>query len=95
MKPILKQGGSGRYLNDCCGRSIRIDAARRADRIRIGSGAAGIERLEAYFQGPRLRPHRHDTYMIGITVAGVQTFLDIAVSNGTACQANVTSLQSR
>jgi AraC-like DNA-binding protein len=73
MKPILKQGGSFR-LERLCGRSSRNDAARRADRIRIGSGAAGIERLEAYFQGHAFCPHRHDTYAIGITLAGVQTF---------------------
>lgn len=43
-------------------------------RIRTGPPAAGIERLEAYFPGPAFAPHRHDTYGIGLTLAGVQTF---------------------
>ncbi|BBK42679.1 AraC family transcriptional regulator [Allostella vacuolata] len=43
-------------------------------RLRMGGGAAGIERLEASFRGRPFAPHRHDTYAIGITVAGVQTF---------------------
>jgi AraC-like DNA-binding protein len=48
--------------------------AAHGDRIRIGSGAQGIERLEAHFLGQAFSPHRHDTYAIGITLAGVQTF---------------------
>jgi AraC-like DNA-binding protein len=43
-------------------------------RIRIGTGVEGVERLEAYFQGRAFAPHRHDTYAIGITRAGVQSF---------------------
>ena len=46
----------------------------RSRRIRIGSGAEGIERMEAYFLGQAFSPHRHDTYAIGVTLAGVQTF---------------------
>lgn len=44
------------------------------NRIRIGRGSAGIERLEARFVGQAFSPHRHDTYAIGITLSGVQTF---------------------
>jgi AraC-like DNA-binding protein len=40
----------------------------------MGSGAAGIERIEAHFRGQAFSPHRHDTYGIGITLTGVQTF---------------------
>jgi AraC-like DNA-binding protein len=40
----------------------------------MGAGASGIERLAAYFPGPAFSPHRHDTYAIGITLKGVQTF---------------------
>jgi AraC-like DNA-binding protein len=40
----------------------------------MGSGAAGIERIEAYFRGQAFSPHRHDTYGVGITLTGVQTF---------------------
>jgi AraC-like DNA-binding protein len=34
----------------------------------------GVELLEAWFQGPAYRPHRHDTYGIALTLRGVQTF---------------------
>src|ERR1700761_5022868 len=44
------------------------------DRIRIASGAEGVERLEAHLHGKAFSPHRHDTYAIGITLSGVQTF---------------------
>jgi AraC-like DNA-binding protein len=40
----------------------------------LAPGATGIERLEAHFHGQAFSPHRHDTYAIGITLAGVQTF---------------------
>ncbi len=42
--------------------------------IRMGPPAEGIERSEAFFFGRPFAPHRHDTYGIGMTVAGVQTF---------------------
>ncbi|HKU94813.1 MAG TPA: AraC family transcriptional regulator [Vineibacter sp.] len=42
--------------------------------IRIGHGSDGIERLEARFVGPAFSLHRHDTYAIGVTLSGVQTF---------------------
>ena len=48
--------------------------AGSSDRIRIASGAEGIERLEAHFHGQAFSPHRHDTYAIGITLSGIQTF---------------------
>jgi AraC-like DNA-binding protein len=44
------------------------------DRIRLGPGADGIERLEAHLYGQAFSPHRHDTYAIGITISGIQTF---------------------
>lgn len=34
----------------------------------------GIERLEASFSGHAFDPHRHDTYVIGFTLHGVQAF---------------------
>jgi hypothetical protein len=43
-------------------------------RIRFGPPSAGIERMEAHFLGQAFAPHRHDTYAIGITLAGVQVF---------------------
>lgn len=46
----------------------------RSDTIRVGTGGAGIERVEAFFGGRAFEPHRHDTYAIGITTRGVQLF---------------------
>ncbi len=34
----------------------------------------GIERIEAFFRGNAYGLHRHDTYAVGITLSGVQTF---------------------
>lgn len=34
----------------------------------------GLERMEARFNGKFFAPHRHDTYAIGLTLQGVQTF---------------------
>jgi AraC-like DNA-binding protein len=36
--------------------------------------ADGLTRLEAGFRGVAYRPHRHDTYAIGLTERGVQAF---------------------
>lgn len=33
-----------------------------------------MERIEAYFRGHGYTPHRHDTYAIGSTLSGVQSF---------------------
>src|ERR1700737_201450 len=48
--------------------------ARRADSMRLGPSPYGIERAEIYLSTCAFEPHRHDTYAIGITTAGVQTF---------------------
>jgi AraC-like DNA-binding protein len=34
----------------------------------------GVERMRAFFQGHAFTPHRHDTYAVGVTSAGVQSF---------------------
>jgi len=63
----LRQGNNDsleRLCNAPCGRN----------RIRLASGAEGIERLEAHLHGHAFSPHRHDTYAIGITLSGIQTF---------------------
>ncbi|MEZ5704650.1 MAG: AraC family transcriptional regulator [Burkholderiaceae bacterium] len=39
-----------------------------------GNGAPGIERMEVRLQRTAFSPHRHDTYAIGLTLAGVQRF---------------------
>src|SRR5215472_10973361 len=43
------------------------------DSIRFGPGAPGIERAEVNLASA-FAPHRHDTYGIGVTTAGVQVF---------------------
>jgi AraC-like DNA-binding protein len=47
---------------------------RSCDWIRTAPGAPGIERIEAQFSGHGFDPHRHDTYAVGYTIAGVQAF---------------------
>lgn len=53
-------------------RTVLNDPA--ADSIRFGAGALGLERAEVYLSTYAFAPHRHDTYAIGVTTAGVQTF---------------------
>ncbi|MFM9925672.1 AraC family transcriptional regulator [Variovorax sp. H27-G14] len=45
-----------------------------ADWLLRGAGDGGLERIEAFFQGDAYALHRHDTYAIGCTMAGVQSF---------------------
>jgi AraC-like DNA-binding protein len=51
-----------------------VDPDRRRDSIRFGTGAPGLERADVYLAACAFEPHRHDTYAIGLTTAGVQTF---------------------
>ena len=44
------------------------------DWIRRPDEPGPLERLEAYFSGYGYAPHRHDTYAIGCTLAGVHRF---------------------
>jgi len=48
--------------------------AADTDWVRHGAGQDGLDRLEAFFHGEAYAPHRHDTYAIGTTLAGVQSF---------------------
>ncbi|MFI7030102.1 AraC family transcriptional regulator [Microbispora rosea] len=68
MRHESPDGGAGlrRHLPD--------GGTRPGHRLRFGSGAAGIERLEASLTGEGFATHRHDTYAIGMTLRGVQTF---------------------
>lgn len=52
----------------------RSRAGRPPERIRFSAGVAGLQRAEVYLSECAFTPHRHDTYAIGITTAGVQTF---------------------
>jgi AraC-like DNA-binding protein len=46
----------------------------RTNAIRFGPSAQGLERAEVFLTTCAFEPHRHDTYAIGVTLAGVQTF---------------------
>lgn len=52
-------------------RSCRTDTR---DGIVEAPSSRGIERIEARFHGNGFSPHRHDTYALGLTLSGVQTF---------------------
>lgn len=42
--------------------------------MRLAPGPEELERIEARFHGNGFSPHRHDTYALGLTLHGVQTF---------------------
>jgi AraC-like DNA-binding protein len=65
MREKLRDAGADRLERSC---------NRRRDSIRFGANAPGLERAEVYLSNCAFQPHRHDTYAIGITRAGVQTF---------------------
>src|SRR5450830_630053 len=44
------------------------------DWVRHAESIDGVERIEAWFQGNAYSVHRHDTYAIGRTLAGIQCF---------------------
>lgn len=44
------------------------------DWVRRAESIEGVERIEAWFRGKAYAMHRHDTYAIGRTLAGVQSF---------------------
>lgn len=52
----------------------RLCAAPGGDGIIAAPGYPGIERIQARFRGDVFEPHRHDTYGLGLTLGGVQTF---------------------
>jgi AraC-like DNA-binding protein len=62
-------------MND--GATVRLErscGAEAADWLSIAPSSPGVERVEAFFAGHGFDPHRHDTYAIGFTLAGVQAF---------------------
>jgi AraC-like DNA-binding protein len=56
------------------GRLERSCGSSPNDWIRFAPSRPGLERIEAVFGGYAFDPHRHDTYAIGYTVDGVQSF---------------------
>jgi len=57
------EGSAGEGLEGSCG-----------DWVRSGVTAEGVEFFEARFGGHAFDKHRHDTYAIGLTKSGVQSF---------------------
>ena len=49
-------------------------SCRGRDWVRGRAPVGGLELLEAWFEGQAFSRHRHDTYAIGVTDAGVQAF---------------------
>jgi AraC-like DNA-binding protein len=72
MTGKLRRSGEWRLEGLCEHAGDEVCGAKNL--IRIGRGGQGIERLQARFVGQAFSPHRHDTYAIGITSFGVQTF---------------------
>ena len=65
MASPLDEGAAPRLERSC---------GSAADWIRIAPSCRGLERIEAAFSGHAFDPHRHDTYAIGVTIHGVQSF---------------------
>jgi AraC-like DNA-binding protein len=53
---------------------LERSCSSRRDSIRFGASAPGLERAEVHLTTCAFERHRHDTYAIGITIAGVQSF---------------------
>lgn len=51
-----------------------LERSCTGDWVRSAPWQAGIQRLEAFFSGEAYASHRHDTYSIGYTINGVQSF---------------------
>src|SRR5471030_993974 len=66
MASPMNDGAASRLERSCGGVA--------ADWIRIAPSCRGFERIEAFFSGHGFDPHRHDTYAIGYTTRGVQSF---------------------
>src|SRR5712691_11282131 len=64
MAPILGRS-AGEGLERLCS---------AGDWVRARGPIGGIELLQAWFSGRAYAKHRHDTYAIGVTEVGVQTF---------------------
>ncbi|WP_376711044.1 AraC family ligand binding domain-containing protein [Pseudochrobactrum lubricantis] len=51
-----------------------LERSCTGDWVRSAPWQVGIQRVEAFFSGEAYAPHRHDTYSIGYTINGVQSF---------------------
>ena len=70
MSATVSTEGRGR-LERSCGATGH---SRRGDWVRSRDLADGVQTLEAWFTGRGYDTHRHDTYAIGVTDAGLQAF---------------------
>lgn len=52
----------------------QIELPGATDWVRHAPAHAELESIEAFFSGHAFDPHRHATYAIGRTLAGVQSF---------------------
>jgi AraC-like DNA-binding protein len=66
MATTLERSAKTRLERSC--------GAAAGDWIGTAPSEPGIERIEAYFTGHAYDPHRHDTYALGFTISGVQSF---------------------
>jgi hypothetical protein len=64
MAPMLGNSGGGGLVHSC----------GRGDWVWGRGPIGGVELLRAWFSGRAYATHRHDTYGIGVTEAGVQMF---------------------
>lgn len=55
-------------------RATGLERSCTSDWLKFAPDHPGIQRIEAYFSGHAYAPHRHDTYSIGYTLQGVQSF---------------------
>ncbi|WP_414087274.1 AraC family transcriptional regulator [Rhizobium sp. BR 314] len=72
------QPGNGTLRDDVAGQIFegleRLCVTPDANRILSAPAYPGIERIQAQFRGDAFDLHRHDTYALGVTMRGVQTF---------------------
>lgn len=72
------QSGNGTLQDDVTGQIFegleRLCVTPEANRILSAPAYPGIERIQAQFRGDAFELHRHDTYALGVTMRGVQTF---------------------
>lgn len=61
-------------LNGVAAARLERSCASGADWISSAASFPGFERIEAFFAAEAFSPHRHDTYAIGFTLEGVQSF---------------------
>src|SRR5690606_4299763 len=67
-------GADGITAAGTAGLECLCRGAEKREGIVQAPSSPGIERIEARFHGNGFSPHRHDTYALGITLSGIQTF---------------------